>query len=122
MAHGNGICARVFQAIRIAVNDEILELQNVLDSAASIIEPGGVVCVISYHSLEDRAAKYWLRSGCEDGQLLADSFGRHLTPWQPVRAVWPLVPSHGDRVRNSRCRSAKLRCSVRNELPWPPEV
>lgn len=89
---------RTFQALRIAVNDEIGQLTMGLDAALDILAPSGRLVVISYHSLEDREVKHYLRARKQEGRL------RLLTPK-------PLVPERAEQVANPSARSAKLRAA-----------
>lgn len=74
----------MFQALRIAVNDELGSLEHLLAQAAEVIKPGGRLCIISYHSLEDRMVKNWMRSGSADGEQDKDVFGNVKRP-SPLR-------------------------------------
>ncbi len=94
--------ARVFQALRIAVNEEVGRLQSGLRAAARILQPGGVLIVIAYHSLEDREVKTFLRAGA-----VADP------PEWEILTKHVVVPGRGEERENSRSRSAKLRAARR---------
>ncbi len=106
--------ARVFQALRIAVNDEMGALERALPAALAVLarpegeRPGGRLAVMSYHSLEDRRAKHFLRTGRFEATVARDAFGTPLTPFQPVtrRAI---VATEAEVARNGRARSARLR-------------
>lgn len=100
--------AQVFQAIRIEVNDELGVLEEFLSQSIEALKTGGRLSVISYHSLEDRLVKNFIRSGRADGKLEKDHFGRGFSP---MRAVNKKVITASDKEfeRNSRARSAKLR-------------
>ena len=106
--------ARVFQALRIAVNDEMEVLERALPAALGVLarpaagRPGGRLAVIAYHSLEDRRAKHFLRTGRFEADIQKDAFGRPLTPFAAVtrRAV---VATDAEVARNGRARSARLR-------------
>ena len=89
---------RSFQAIRMAVNDELGELQRALEAAVSCVRPGGRICVISFHSAEDRIVKWFLREHCE------------------VVTKKPIVASDEEVRQNPRSRSAKLRCGIVKEI------
>ena len=105
--------ARVFQALRIAVNGEMEQLDTLLDAAASLIRPGGRLAVLSYHSLEDRRVKRLLRSGRLGGDSPPrDAYGNSLSPWTPLTRQ-PVVASDEEVARNPRARSAKLRVGER---------
>lgn len=110
--------SRVFQGLRIAVNDELGALEAVLRDAAELVRPGGRVVVLSYHSLEDRRVKRVLRSGSLDGVVKQDMRGNVLSPWRPLRKV-PKEPSRQEVSRNPRARSAKLRAAERTDMPAP---
>lgn len=100
--------AQVFQALRIEVNDEMGALKALLGQAAEVLRPGGRLAVITYHSIEDRMVKNFIRSGNVDGIVDKDFYGRVSTPWRPVNRS-PIVPSAEEVERNPRARSAKLR-------------
>lgn len=100
--------ARVFQAIRIEVNDEIGALHDMLEQATEMLKPGGRLVVMSYHSLEDRPVKNFMRSGNIEGKLEKDFYGNLIRPLEPVTRK-PLVADATEIHENSRARSAKLR-------------
>ena len=104
--------ARVFQALRIAVNDELDALEAVLATAVQRIKPGGRVAVLSYHSLEDRRVKRYLRYGNFEGRPHRDVFGNLVAPFKEVTRQ-ALVPSEEEIAANPRARSAKLRIAER---------
>lgn len=111
--------ARVFQALRIEVNQEMQELESVLHAAADLIKPGGRLAIMSYHSLEDRRAKRLLRSGTfRDVDPPKDAYGNLLAPWKPLKRQ-AVVASETEVSRNSRARSARLRIGERTEHPAP---
>jgi 16S rRNA (cytosine1402-N4)-methyltransferase len=99
--------AQVFQAIRIEVNDEMRVLEEFLLQCAEIIRPIGRLSVISYHSLEDRPVKRFMRSGLFEGEPERDVFGNVSVPFKKVGKL--VVPSQEEINRNNRARSAKLR-------------
>ena len=108
----NKMLAQVFQALRIAVNRETEVLDAMLRQAILHLRTGGRLVVISYHSLEDRLVKNYIRSGNPEGEIHADLFGNTLTPFRAVnRKV--IVPSQEENERNSRARSARLRIAER---------
>lgn len=110
----NKSLAQVFQAIRIEVNDEVNALIEFLEATPTALKIGGLLVVISYHSLEDRLAKYFIRSGNINGEQHKDSFGNILTPFKVLtRKV--VVPDDEEIKRNSRAKSAKLRIARRIE-------
>lgn len=108
--------ARTFQALRIAVNDEMDELAQVLEASARIVTEGGRLVVISYHSLEDRMVKRTLRDGVLTGEAERDIYGVKLVPWQPLTRR-PVMPDAAEIAANRRSRSAKLRAGVRCAFP-----
>ena len=100
--------AQLFQALRIEVNDEIEVLKNMLTQSAQVLVPGGRLAVITYHSLEDRLVKNFIRSGNIEGKVEKDFYGRIHTPWRVVNNK-VIVPDSAEVERNPRSRSAKLR-------------
>ena len=100
--------AQVFQALRIEVNDEIGALRNLLEQSLRVLKSGGNLVVITYHSLEDRLVKNFMRTGNLNGEDSKDFFGRNLSPLKLINSK-PIVPSDEEVVRNPRSRSAKLR-------------
>lgn len=103
---------KLFQALRIEVNGEMEALCMALEQALRLLRPGGRLAVISYHSLEDRIVKNFLRSGRTDGRIEKDFFGRPSSPFEPVTRK-AVTPSADELARNPRSRSAKLRAAVR---------
>lgn len=103
----NKFLAQVFQALRIEVNQELEALKEFLEQSADVLKPGGRLVVISYHSLEDRLVKHFMRSGNFRGEIEKDFFGNPLTPMFPVGKV--IMPGEDDMEQNSRARSARLR-------------
>lgn len=104
----NKFLAMVFQALRIEVNKELESLEALLTQSLEVLKPGGRLVVISYHSLEDRLVKNFMRTGRLDGKEEKDFYGNNLSPIEPVvRKV--MVPSPEEIERNPRSRSAKLR-------------
>ena len=104
----SGYYAQVFQALRIEVNDEMGALSDLLRQALRVIRPGGRLAVITYHSLEDRPVKHFMRTGSIDGRSEEDVYGNRLSPIRPVGRK-PIVPTADEVARNPRVRSAKLR-------------
>ncbi len=108
------VLARVFQALRIAVNDEMDVLERALPAALDVLAapsggaPGGRLAVIAYHSLEDRRAKHFLRTGRFQATPETDLYGRPLTPWR-VLTRSAIVAGPDEVARNPRARSARLR-------------
>jgi 16S rRNA (cytosine1402-N4)-methyltransferase len=110
----NKMMAQVFQALRIAVNREIESLREMLEQTVSHLKKGGRLVVISYHSLEDRLVKNYIKGGNPEGIIHTDLFGNTLTPFKEInRKV--IVPGPGETERNSRSRSARLRIAERTE-------
>ncbi len=107
----NKFYARAFQALRIEVNDEIGALRALLQQCVAAIRPGGRLCVISYHSLEDRMVKRFIRAGNEEGEPEKDAFGHSLAPFRAVGR--PVTPGPGEIAANPRARSARLRVAER---------
>ena len=104
--------AQVFQALRIEVNDEIAVLKALLNQSLKVLKPGGRLVIITYHSLEDRLVKNFMRSGNMEGKVEKDFFGRAETPFKLVNSK-VIVPSQEEIDRNPRSRSAKLRIATR---------
>jgi len=100
--------AQVFQALRIEVNDEMGALKEMLMQTLRVLKPGGRLVVITYHSLEDRLVKNFLKTGNFEGKSEQDFFGNRKTPFRLVNNK-VIVPSEEELVRNPRSRSAKLR-------------
>lgn len=100
--------AQVFQALRIEVNHEIDVLKRLLQSSLDVLRPGGRLVVITYHSLEDRLVKNFMRSGNIEGKVVKDFYGRVQSPLSLVNNK-VIVPSDEEVERNPRSRSAKLR-------------
>ena len=107
--------AQVFQALRIAVNDEMAGLEELLEGATQIMKVDGRIVVISYHSLEDRMAKRYLRAGNLEGKINKDFYGHDLIPWKVItrRAI---IASDEEIAENPRARSARLRAASRLEF------
>jgi 16S rRNA (cytosine1402-N4)-methyltransferase len=105
--------AQVFQALRIEVNGEMEALEAFLVSTLDLLNPGGRLVVIAYHSLEDRMVKNFMRSGRIDGKTEQDFFGHYHLPFEVLtRKV--IVPGSAETEENPRARSAKLRIAQRN--------
>lgn len=100
--------AKVFQALRIEVNQEMTALKEMLQAAISLLKPGGRLAVITYHSLEDRMVKNIMKTGNIEGKPKQDFFGRIETPFKLVNNK-VIVPDDEELARNPRSRSAKLR-------------
>ena len=97
----------VFQALRIEVNGELDVLRKLLSQSLEVLNPGGRLAIITYHSLEDRMVKNFMRTGNVEGRQEKDFFGRVNTPWRVIGKV--VMPSDDEVDRNPRSRSAKLR-------------
>ena len=108
----NGFLAQVFQALRIVVNDELGSLERLLTESAGIIRPGGRLVVISYHSLEDRLVKNWMRAGDTGGVERKDLYGNSLRPFRPLNTK-AIRPDDEEINTNPRARSARLRIAER---------
>lgn len=106
--------AKVFQALRIEVNQEMEALKEMLNAATRMLRPGGRLVVITYHSLEDRLVKNLMKTGNFEGKLNQDFFGNITSPYKLVnRKV--IVASNEEVARNPRARSAKLRIAEKKE-------
>ena len=109
---GKNYMAQVFQALRIEVNDEMGALKDMLLATQKVLKPGGRLSVITYHSLEDRLVKNFLRTGNFEGKQEKDFYGNLIRPFEPLnRKV--IVPTDEEIEGNQRARSAKLRVAVR---------
>ena len=110
----NQFLAQVFQAIRIAVNNEMEVLEQFLEQTPDVLKPGGRLVVMSYHSLEDRLVKNFMKRGHLDGSIEKDFYGNVLKPFTEITRK-PMLPNEEEIERNPRSRSAKLRIAERNE-------
>lgn len=108
----NKVLAQIFQALRIEVNEEMKVLEIFLSQCADVLNPGGRLVVLSYHSLEDRLVKNFMKTGNADGNLEKDFFGNQLTPYKLISSK-PIIPSDEEIQNNNRARSAKLRVAER---------
>lgn len=108
----NKVLAQIFQALRIEVNEEMKVLEAFLSQCADVLNPGGRLVVLSYHSLEDRLVKSFMKTGNADGNLEKDFFGNQLTPYKLMTSK-PIIPTDEEIQMNSRARSAKLRVAER---------
>ena len=106
--------AKVYQALRIEVNQEMKSLEKFLSGAAKSLKPGGRLVVITYHSLEDRMVKNFIKSGNIDGKAEKDFFGNSTAPLKAVNRK-PILPQESEIAANTRARSAKLRIAVKEE-------
>lgn len=102
--------AQVFQAIRIEVNEELVVIEEMLQQAPEVLNEGGRLVCISYHSLEDRLVKNFIRTGNFDGKPEKDFYGNLIRPLEPVTRK-PIAPSATEINENPRARSAKLRAA-----------
>ena len=105
----NKILAQIYQAIRIEVNQEMDVLKEFLEQSLEILNPGGRLSVISYHSLEDRLVKRFMKNGMFEGEPERDFFGNFSVPFKTVGKL--IVPDNAEIKENNRARSAKLRIS-----------
>lgn len=105
--------AQVFQAFRIEVNQELQVLKDFLEQSANVLKPGGHLVVMSYHSLEDRLVKNFMKRGSFSGEIDKDFFGNVNKPFTEVNRH-PIVADEQECAINSRARSAKLRIARRN--------
>ena len=100
--------AQIFQALRIEVNGEMDALKRFLESTLEVLKPGGRLVILTYHSLEDRMVKNFIKTGNTDGIIEKDFFGRVSTPWRQI-TKGAVSPSQEEIELNPRSRSAKLR-------------
>jgi len=103
--------AQVYQALRIEVNQEMLALEEMLMACMKLLKVGCHLVGISYHSLEDRLVKRFLKSGSPDGVIPKDDYGRSLSPMKMKGKL--ILPSDEEQQINTRSRSAKMRVGVR---------
>ena len=103
----NKILAQIYQAIRIEVNQELEALKEFLLQTNEVLKPGGRLSLISYHSLEDRLVKRYIRNGLFEGEPEKDAFGHFEVPFKAVGKF--IIPSEEEIKLNNRARSAKLR-------------
>ena len=108
------VLAKVYQALRIEVNQEMRSLEKFLDGAARSLKPGGRLVVITYHSLEDRMVKNFIKSGNVAGEETKDLYGRSISPLEAVGRK-PILPAEEEIAANTRARSAKLRVAEKKE-------
>jgi 16S rRNA (cytosine1402-N4)-methyltransferase len=101
------ILAQIYQAIRIEVNQELEALKEMLEQSLEILKPGGRLSVISYHSLEDRLVKRFMKNGMFEGEPERDFYGRFSVPFKMVEKL--IIPGEEEIRINNRARSAKLR-------------
>ncbi len=108
--------AQVFQALRIEVNDEMRALKEMLQGTLKVLKPEGRLVVITYHSLEDRLVKNFLKTGNFEGKAEKDFFGNVNSPFRLVNTK-VIVPTDAEIERNPRSRSAKLRIAELKKIP-----
>ena len=102
--------AKLFQALRIEINKEVEALQEMLIGAKDLLKPGGRLVVITYHSIEDRIVKNFMKSGNFEGKVEKDFFGNTTSPFDMKKVV---APTDEEMERNPRSRSAKLRIAIK---------
>lgn len=108
---GHKYLAKIYQALRIEVNDEMRNLEKMLEGAAAILKTGGRLVVITYHSLEDRMVKNFFRSGNIGGEVEKDLYGRSKAPLKAQGKM--ICPTEEEIGENTRARSAKMRVAVK---------
>ncbi len=104
--------AKLYQALRIEVNMEMQALEEFLNGALAVLKPGGILSVITYHSLEDRMVKNFMKTGNIAGEVEKDFYGKTDTPFEIITRK-PIVPAEEEISRNTRSRSAKLRVAAK---------
>ena len=104
----NKYLAKVFQSLRIEVNKEINNLKELLVQSVNVLKPGGRLVIISYHSIEDRMVKNFIRCGNPEGKLKKDIYGNYKLIFKGINKK-PIVPSEAEIQMNSRARSARMR-------------
>lgn len=105
--------AKVFQALRIEINHEMDALKEMLTQAGEVLKPGGRLVIITYHSLEDRLVKNFMKSGNIEGIIEKDFFGRVTSPFDMQKVM---IPTAEEQERNPRSRSAKLRIAIKKDI------
>ncbi|MBA5247161.1 16S rRNA (cytosine(1402)-N(4))-methyltransferase RsmH [Marnyiella aurantia] len=108
----NKFYAQLFQAVRIEVNQELEVLKDMLQQAYSVLKPGGRLVVISYHSLEDRLVKRFLKNGMFEGEPARDIYGNYNKTFELLKSK-ATVPDGAEIETNSRARSAKMRTGIK---------
>ena len=109
----NKFYAKLFQGLRIEVNDEVNALKELLKQTADLVQKNGWVVFISYHSLEDKLVKHFLKYGLFEGMPERDMFGNWSAPFKPIQSK-VLIPSEEEIKQNPRARSAKMRIAIKN--------
>ena len=107
--------AKVYQALRIEVNQEMRSLEKFLSGAAASLKPGGRLVIITYHSLEDRMVKNFIKAGNIEGKIEKDFYGNSKAPLKAVNRK-PILPQESEIAANTRARSAKLRIAEKEEI------
>lgn len=107
------VLAKVYQALRIEVNQEMKSLEKFLIGAAKSLKPGGKLVIITYHSLEDRMVKNFIKAGNIDGKVEKDFYGNATAPLKAVNRK-PILPQEEEIASNTRARSAKLRIAEKS--------
>ena len=107
--------AKVYQALRIEVNQEMRSLEKFLSGAAASLKPGGRLVIITYHSLEDRMVKNFIKAGNIEGKIEKDFYGNSKAPLKAVNRK-PILPQESEITANTRARSAKLRIAEKEEI------
>ncbi len=111
---GHKILAKIYQALRIEVNGEMKSLESFLNDTLKVLAPGGRLVVITYHSLEDRMVKNFMKTGNTEGVLNKDFYGNKETPFELITRK-PVLPQEDEISSNTRARSAKLRVAERKD-------
>lgn len=106
------LMVKIFQAIRIEVNNELEVLKALLEGSLRVLKPGGRIVIMSYHSLEDRLVKNFFKSGNFEGKVEKDFYGNIITPITTLTTK-PIVPDENEIEINPRSRSAKLRIGIK---------
>ena len=112
--NSNKILSRIYQAIRIEVNNELGVIKSLLEQSLELLKIGGRICLISYHSLEDRIVKGFVKKGKFEGEIEKDIYGNFSLPYKSIGKL--IVPSQVEINRNIRARSAKLRIAERVQV------
>lgn len=108
----NQFWARIFQALRIEVNEEIKVIEELLEQSTDLLNPGGRIVCLSYHSLEDRPVKNYFRNGNFNGEPQKDFYGNLIRPLEPITRK-PVIPKAQEIANNPRASSAKLRAATK---------
>ncbi len=110
----NKFLAQIYQALRIEVNQELEALKEFLRQSVEVLKPGGRLCLMSYHSLEDRLVKHFIRSGNFDDDIQKDFYGNVQRPLKKVGKL--IVPDQKEILDNNRSRSARLRIAEKLKI------